>query len=80
MKTHNFPLGDVVEHDEVAEHRDEADQAQPGHYVDDCVLQTEFTWQNIRFNKTKIDFPTFSILGHIVHWNIFIRQDYPNIP
>ena len=45
--THHFSLRDVVEEDEVAEHRDEADEPQAGHNVDHSVLQGEFAWNII---------------------------------
>jgi hypothetical protein len=43
MISYNFPLGDIVEEDEVAEHGDEAEQPEAGHYVDHGVLQVKFT-------------------------------------
>ena len=45
--THHFSLRDIVEEDEVAEHRDEADEPQAGHNVDHSVLQGEFAWNII---------------------------------
>ena len=42
--THRFPLRDVVEEDEVAEHCDEADQPQAGHHVDHGILQGKFSY------------------------------------
>ena len=42
-KTYNFPLRDIVEHDEVTEHGDEADESQAGHYIDHGVFQTELS-------------------------------------
>ena len=38
-----FSLGDIIEHDEVTEHGDEADESQPCHDVDDSVLQTKLS-------------------------------------
>ena len=43
LSTHHFSLRDIVEEDEVTEHGDEADEAQPCHHVDDGVLQGEFS-------------------------------------
>ena len=40
-----FSLGDIIEHDEVTEHGDEAEQAQAGHYVDHSVLQIKLSWR-----------------------------------
>ena len=36
--THNLPLLDIVEENEVTEHGDEAEEAQSSHYVDHRVL------------------------------------------
>ena len=39
--TYYFPLLDIVEEDKVAEHGDEAEEAEAGHDVDDGVLEVE---------------------------------------
>ena len=41
--TYNFPLLDVVEKDKVAEHGDEAEEAQAGHYVNHGVLEIKLS-------------------------------------
>ena len=43
--SYDFPLWDVIEHDEVTEHGDEAYQSQSRHNVDDSILQTELSWK-----------------------------------
>ena len=53
--SHHFSLRDVVEEDEVAEHRDEADEPQTGHNVDHSVLQGEFAWNIIRSLKPTLN-------------------------
>ena len=51
--TDNFPVWDVVEHDEVAEHGDEADKAQAGHYVDHRVLQRELPSSTLQHDELR---------------------------
>ena len=43
IRSHNFTLGDIVEEDEVAEHGDEAEEAESGNNVDHRVLQVKFS-------------------------------------
>ena len=38
QKTYNFPFRDIVEHDEVAKHGDEADESQTSNNVDNGVF------------------------------------------
>ena len=38
FKTHDLPLRDVVEKNEVTEHGDEAQKTKTGNYVYHCVL------------------------------------------
>ena len=42
-ETYNFSLWHVIKHDEVTEHRDEADETETRHNVDHCILQTELS-------------------------------------
>ena len=42
--TYNFPLLNIVEEDEVAEHGDEREEAQSRHDIDHRVLQVKLSW------------------------------------
>ena len=43
MICYHKPLDDVVEEDEVAEHGDEAEEAEARHDVDHCIFQVELS-------------------------------------
>ena len=48
-----FSLWDIIEHDEVTKHGDEADQTKTSNYVDNCVLQAELSCKvEFRFSVT----------------------------
>ena len=42
--TYDFSLWDIIEHDEITEHSDEADESQTRDYVDNSILQTKLSW------------------------------------